>query len=317
MSKQPIEKQDFYPELISMMDQAQNAIHFYSISCCFGFYSKGLANFEKVFLAIRDRLSKIHAGRYLDVRILIKIDHENPIDTYAAERLAQLESRYAHTGDENYDRNVFRELSSEVPSFEAVQFLIVDGNNILISETQEEIYNEELDLVLNKSQRGKMFEKSDYSDEFGRYERLFEKTWNESAPLDIEVRYVSSRKLRYFLERYKGVHRAKNERDLHLLLTGYLQGLFDPSIVDFEATVGATRIDLLVGRRPHHLRHGIEVKFQADNNAINGIVGQIRDYRKEYEHLILIVGQPKYTPQKRLDLVNELKEIDVGLIEIK
>lgn len=317
MSIQPIEKQEFYPELTSMMDQAQNAIHFYSISCCFGFYSKGLANFEKVFLAIRDRLSKIHAGRYLDVRILIKIDHENPMDVYAAERLAQLESRYAHTGDEDYDRNVFRELSSEAPSYEAVQFLIVDGNNILISETQEEIYNEDLDLVLNKSQRGKKFEKSDYSDEFGRYQELFEKTWNESAPLDIEVRYVSSRKLRYFLERYKGVHRAKNERDLHLLLTGYLQGLFDPSIVDFEAAVGATRIDLLVGRRPHSLRHAIEVKFQADNNAIHGIVGQIRDYRKEYENLILIVGQPKYTPQKRSDLVNELKEIDVGLIEIK
>lgn len=317
MSKQPVEKQDFYPELVSMMDQAQNSVHFYSISCCFGFYSKGLANFEKIFLAIRDRLSKIHAGRYLDVRILTKIDHDNPIDTYAAERLAQLESRYVHTGDEDYDRNVFKELSPKSPFFEALQFLIVDGNNILVSETQEESYNEDLDLVLNKSQRGTKFEKSDYSDEFGRYQELFEKTWNESAPLDIEVRYVSSRKLRYFLERYKGVHRAKNERDLHLLLTGYLQGLFDPSIIDFEAAVGGTRIDLLVGRRPHHLRHGIEVKFQADNNAIHGIVGQIRDYRKEYENLTLVIGQPKYTTQKRLGLVNELKEIRVGLIEIK
>ena len=102
-----------------------------------------------------------------------------------------------------------------------------------------------------------------------------------------------------------------------MLLTGYLQGLFDPSIVDMESPAGATRIDLLVGHRPHHMRHGIEIKFQPDNKSIHEIVGQIRDYRKEYESLILVIAQPRYNAQSRLQLGNELKEIDVGLIELR
>ena len=300
-----------------MMEQARQSINFYSISCCFGFYSHGLANFEKVLLAIRDGLRRIVAGRYLDVRVLIKIDHENPVDVYAAERLAQLESRYLHTGEVDRDRNVFRELGRDVKRFEPLQYLIIDDHEILLSAIQEETYNEDLDLVLNKSQRGVHFEKDDDSQGFQKHAKLFEDIWNKCSSLDVEVRHVSRRKLRYFLERYKGAHRASNERELHLLLTGYLQGLFDPSIVDLETAVGGTRIDLLVGKRPHHSRHGIEVKFKPDNKAIHEIVGQLRDYRKEYEDLVLIVGQSKYTRQRREDLIGELNEIDVGLIEIE
>lgn len=317
MAKQPVEKESFYLELVNMMDQARQSMHFYTISCCFGFYSKGLSNFERVLLAIRDGLRRIVTGRYLDVRVLVKIDHDNPVDTYAAERLAQLESRYRHTGDIDADRNVFRELGRELKQFKPLQFLIIDGHDILLSAIQEEVYNEDLDLVLNKSQRGVRFERDDDVQEFQEHESIFTETWDKCSPLDVEVKYVSRRKLRYFLERYRGTHRAKNERDLHLLLTGYLQGLFDPSIVDLETAVGGTRIDLLVGRRPQHRRHGIEVKFQPDNKAIHEIVGQIRDYRKEYEDLVLIVGQPKYTTQRRQDLISELNEIDVGLIELE
>ena len=316
MSKRPIEKSEFYTELIGLMEQARQTVHLYTISCCFGFYSQGLANFERVLLSIKERLSKIHSGRYLDVRILVKVDHDNPIDTYAAERLAQLEHRFIHTGDSNSDRNTFKELGIESSGVEAVQFLIVDNRHILVSEVQEETYNEELDLVLNKSQRGLVFEKDDDPFVFQKYETLFENKWNESSRLNVEVRHVSRRKLKYYLEKYRGAHRAKNERDLQLLLTGYLQGLFDPSIVDFESAAGGTRIDLLVGVRPHHSRHGIEVKFQPDNKSTHEIIGQLRDYRKEYENLILVIGQPKYSPQKRRDLLSELNLIDVGLIEL-
>ena len=37
-------------------------------------------------------MSKKISGHFLDVRALVKVDHDNPIDVYAAERLAQLEA---------------------------------------------------------------------------------------------------------------------------------------------------------------------------------------------------------------------------------
>src|SRR6266576_1130483 len=112
MSKATIEKQEFYPTLIGLMQEAKRSIHFYTISGCFGFYSRGLSTFENVVLTIRDGLSRITSRRYLDVRVLVKIDHENPIDVYAANCLAQLESRFVHTGDREDGRNIFRRLSS-------------------------------------------------------------------------------------------------------------------------------------------------------------------------------------------------------------
>lgn len=316
MAKQFVEKQDFYQQIVAMMEEARYSIRFYTISCCFGFYSHGLSNFEVVMLSLRDGLRRIVNSQYLDVRALIKVDHENPIDVYAAERLAQLESRYLATGDSDTDRNVFRELRSDYKDVVAVQFMIIDDREILVSAIQEELYNEDLDLVLNKSQRGTRFERDDDTVEFQKYAQMFEDSWNASTALDVKIRHVSRRKLRYFLERYKGAHRASNERELHLLLTGYLQGLFDPSVVDLETTVGGTRIDLLVGKRPHHARNGIEVKFRPDNKAVHEIVGQVRNYRKEFEDVVLIVSQPKYSPQRRDDLVSELEDINVGLIEL-
>jgi hypothetical protein len=85
MVKQSIEKENFYLELIRMMELAQKSIKFYSVSCCFGFYSRGLANFQDVLRSIKNALSR-QGARYLEVKILVKIDRDNPMDMYAAER---------------------------------------------------------------------------------------------------------------------------------------------------------------------------------------------------------------------------------------
>lgn len=314
MTKRIIEQEEFYPELIELMGTARKSIALYTISCCFGFYSHGLKNFENVYLAIRDCLSKIISRHYLDVKVLVKVDYDNPIDIFAAERLAQLESRYSHTGKVDSERNVFRELGAEATT---VQFLVVDDGTMLISEIQEEFYNEELDLVLNKSQKGIIIAEDDDVKTFANYQKLFSKTWNASSFLDVEVSHVSRRKLKFILEKYEGARYINSERELQLILAGYLQGNFDQSIVDLELPLGGTRIDLVVGPRPHNKRHGIELKYHPTNKNVDEIVGQIRNYRKEYEHVVLIVYQPKYTAQRRRDLSNELKQIDVALIEWK
>ena len=312
MAKQPIDKDRFYSELTSMIELAQKSISFYSVSCCFGFYSRGLSNFEMVLRAIKNALSR-QGARYLDVKVLVKIDRDNPIDMYAAERLAQLEKRYVHTGIKHGERNVFRELG---PDLKPIQFLIIDDQSVLVSAIQEEVYNEDLDLVLNKSEQGVKFEKEDSPDEFNQNANLFGDTWQNSSKIEVQLRSVSRRKMKHLLETYKGTNAARTERELQLLLMGYLQGLYDPSIVDLETPTGGTQIDLLVGKRPHASRQGIEVKFGIDNDAIHQVVGQIRNYRKDFEDVLLVVGKPKYTPQRRADLVDELGKVDVGLVEL-
>jgi hypothetical protein len=243
--------------------------------------------------------------------VLVKVDHDNPMDVYAAGRLARLQARYLQTGSLIDD--VFREVG---PTFPPVQFLLVDDQLCLLTKIQKEHYNRNLDLIINKLQIGRQFSKTANKKQFEIYSGLFDQAWTKSSPIDASTRQVSPQRLKAFLKRYKGAHKARSERELHLLLTGYLQGLFDFSIVDCETTVGKTRIDLLVGKGAQHQRLGIEVKLASDDNSIDRIVGQIRRYRKEYADLLLVIANPKFSPQRRAHLVDELAEIGVGLVEV-
>lgn len=167
-----VKKEEFYPQLITMMNEARRSVHFYSISCCFGFYSYGLKNFKNIYSAIEDRLKKRFDGRYLDVRVIVKIDPDNPMDIYASGRLASLEGRFSNTADSESTREVFRELVGGPGEVEMIQFAIVDGERILVSGKQEEEYNEDLDLVLNISQAGSIFDADDDEKSLDRYKLI-------------------------------------------------------------------------------------------------------------------------------------------------
>ena len=58
MAKLSIDKTDFYSQSIRMIEESQRSVRFYSISCCFGFYSEGLETYGNVLLAIRHALSR-------------------------------------------------------------------------------------------------------------------------------------------------------------------------------------------------------------------------------------------------------------------
>ncbi|MFA4987510.1 MAG: hypothetical protein WC712_13085 [Candidatus Brocadiia bacterium] len=313
MSKTKVEKNEFYSRVIQLIGQATKSVHFYSISCCFGFYSFGIKNFEHVLTSIRDRVKLKRLGKYLDVRVMVKIDPDNPMDVFAAERLASLQAKYAHTGEDGRRREIFRELTE--PS--TIQFLVTDGEHVLASNVQEEEYNEELDLVLNVSQPGMEFEKDDDKDEYKRVDTLFESAWNVAIPLEQKKPRLSRGRLRSILQRYSGIRPANTEREFQLMLMGYLKGQIHPSIIDAEATIVDTRIDLLVGPKPHAQRSGIEVKFKTGDSDVNGIIGQLRNYRQNVEDLVLVVGAPEFSPQGRSRLVAELNAIDVALIELR
>jgi hypothetical protein len=315
MSKTIIEKTDFYKTLIDLMEHANKSVHFYSISCCFGFYSLGLKNFENVFLAIKDRLSKRVAGKYLDIRVLVKADKDNPMDTYALERLAYLENQFSLTTNHETKRTVFKQLELEGHTKENVQFILVDDTKILISKIQDEAFNLDLDLVLNKSESGSLFSKEEYSDDFNEHKFLFEEKWKSSMPLDVEIKQVSKRKLKYHLEKFSTGGTLKDEREVQLVLSGYLRGKIGLPM-NLESIVGRTRIDLSVGDGKMNERHGIEIKFKPDNNSVKEIIGQMEINRKNFESLFLLICKSKYNSEARSDLKAAINKNDVILIEV-
>jgi hypothetical protein len=316
MSKTEIKKEDFYKTLVDLMSHANKSVHFYSISCCYGFYSSGLKTFESVYLAIRERLSKRVSGRYLDVRILVKIDKDNPMDTYAMERLAFLENQFSHTSNDEHKRTVFKQLILDGRPNENVQFIIIDDEKILLSKVQDESFNLDLDLVLNKSEAGSLFSKEDHHEDFQVQKQLFEDKWKSSSPLDIEIKQVSKRRLKYALEKFTISGYEKGEREVQLVLSGYLRGRIGLP-VNLETPVGKNRIDLTVGLGPMINRHAIEVKFKPDNNAIKEIIGQMENYRKEFENLFLVICKPQYNQEARSDLNVAIAKNDVILFEVK
>jgi hypothetical protein len=308
-TKFPIERDNFYPELINMIEQSRRSVHFYSISACFGFYSQGLFTFEKMLLTIRHALERRIGGKFIDVKVLVKVDN-NPIDVYAAERLLSLERARFHMPGLDYDRNIFREVSEDAHQS---QFLIIDDKHIIVSGIENEIFNADLGLIMNQTPRAMRFEQKDDPAEFQRHADFFSHAWATSPPLALEIRPVSRRTLKFLLQKLGDLPNMKSEHELHLLLRGFLQGIFDPAIIAVETRMGETRIDLLFSGG----RYGIEVKLRPSNEDIHSIVGQLKHYRREFDgELELLVVQPRYTPQRKLDLLQELGEIRVGLTEL-
>lgn len=314
LTKQSVSKTDFYKNVIDLVNQATKSVQFYSISCCWGFYSYGIKNFEQVLSAIRERAKLKVGGKYLDVHVLVKIDADNPMDVFAADRLATVQGKLGKlTGEDGTTRPIFRELIEA----STVQFLITDGVRALVSDQQHERFNEDMGLVLNVSEDGLKFDKDDDPAEFQRLLDMFNSGWLSGIDLQEKAPRFTRRQLRFVLEGYTGVQPATDERELQLMLTGYLKGQVHQSIIDFEAMMVDTRIDLLVGPKPHHTRSGIEIKFKPEDRHIDVIVGKLRNYRDNYGDLVLVVGAPQFTPKGKQRLLLELRTLDVPMIEIK
>jgi hypothetical protein len=308
MTKVFIEKKNFDSQLIKLIAASQKSVNFYSISCCFGFYSEGLETYGNVLSAIRNAL-----GRKVDVKILAKVDYDNPIDVYAARRFAEVEIGFS--GRMRHDGVVFRELNTDA---EQLQFLIVDGERILLTSFQKEVLDENLGLVLNKVESGALFQANDDPVEFDKYLSAFMKTWTKSPPLQIEVKPVSRTMVRSFLYRWTAMPGTKNEHELSQLLTGYLEKLFNPLNVTVAPSEIASRIEITVRNRRRHERYGIEIKLNPDDEYANEIVGKLVGSQEKYDGgFELLVVHPKYAPEKGNHLRDQLSKIDIGLIELK
>lgn len=167
MAKVEVAKDQLYGEITDAIQNARESVRFYSVSCCFGFYSFGIRTLEQVLHAIWGRLCTQVAGKFVEVRVVIKIDNDNSMDTYAAGRFKKLESRLPQP------RDVFREMSTATGEEEMIQFVIVDGRRIVVSGKQYGEWNDTLDLLLNKTQAGSRFDRQDDETSFNAYAALF------------------------------------------------------------------------------------------------------------------------------------------------
>lgn len=309
MTKISIEKKYVYPEIIRLIAASQKSVYFYSISCCFGFYSEGLETYKKVLLAIQNAL-----GRKIDVKILAKVDYDNLIDVYAARRFAEVEIGF--TQRIHQDGVIFRELGIDA---EKRQFLIVDRQRILLTNFQEkDVPDETLDLVLNPVDDGTVYEARDDSVEFNKFLADFLEIWENSPPLQVDAKPVSRNMVRSRLRRWTAIPDMKNELELGQLLTGYLGANFSRLNVTVGKSVNANRIEILVRNRRRHERYGIELKLNPDDEYVTQILKKLTDSQEEYDGgFELLVVHPKYTPEKRKLLREQLSKIDIGLIELK
>ena len=170
MPKVSIDKSDFYKNVIEMVKHARKSAYFYSISCCWGFYSYGVRNFEHVMTAFRECAGTRWMGQHVDVRVLVRIDADNPIDVFAADCLATMQANLARYISPGETPNLVRELIEPA----RIQFLIVDDQQVLSTHMQYDNFNRELGLALNVSESGSRFEKEDDLEEYHRLGKLFE-----------------------------------------------------------------------------------------------------------------------------------------------
>ena len=92
-----------------------------------------------------------------------------------------------------------------------------------------------------------------------------------------------------------------------------MQGIFDPSLIQFEFPVGTARVDIVIANR-----YAIELKFKTEDNKITGIIGQITRYSQKFKHVFLVIGLPQYHSNWRNTLIAGLQDLpNVTLIEIK
>ncbi len=316
MEPATFKKEEFYPKLIELIGSAQKSVHFYSVSCCFGFYSLGLKNFENVLDALQDRLNIKLASRPLDIKVLVKSDIDNPMDKFALQRMAIVQKQYCEMNNSLQRDVIFKQLWLTGEPNENVQFIIIDNKTLFISQTQDEKFNATLGLVLNVSASGLLYQSKDEHENFAKYKDMFNEKWQISSKIEAEISKISASQLRYYLERFNLHGNDRNEREVQVHLAGYLKGITGLPITS-ETKIGMNRIDLTVGFDKVSERYGIEIKFKPDNNAIKEIIGQMEIYTTNFNQLFLLIAQPSYNREARNELIKALDKKKIMVIEVK
>jgi len=197
-----------------------------------------------------------------------------------------------------------------------LQFAIIDGRTAIVTEKQVAEHNDWLGLDVNLQQPGFVFDASDDLDALRRLEALFASKWSTTKQLDTAIPRISHSHLRERLQSFAGSHNATSERELQLLLLGFLEACVEAVSLYTETPVGGTRVDFTIGRRRVAERHAIEIKFQPEAGDLDRMLGQIQRYREQYDSLTLLVARPGWSPQLRQEIDDRMKALGIPLVVV-
>lgn len=278
---------DFYSLLMDRLERPWHTVDIYSISACFGFYSRGLKVFSGVLSAMRRALTNPEPYRTETIRLLVKAE-DHLIDGFGIQRF--------HEHLEPVGMEI-RRLERPHRRDDYVQFVLFDDDEVIFTKTQRGYRDEALGLGVNELAPAKVGQ--DASNDVSRHRRLFDQYWSQSGPFDfpriptlpqLELLLTAAFPVEYRPER--------QEREYEDQLFWLLHGVCDPQLIHRQYTFGTSRIDLVLGT-PNIRLLAIEVKLATDDeNALNRLVGQVRKYRALVRDVLVVLVGPNISPNK-------------------
>lgn len=304
----PIEvsSDDFYHEMNRLITQAKKSVWFYSVSACFGFYSKGIHVFENMIKALKDK-SEIRHPKY-DVRCLVKVD-DNGIDLFAADHLRPL----------NKKRDIVRQTKALTES-DNVQFILIDIDTdtpkLLYSNIQESRKTDILGISINKLAGGVFYNYN--CESVDRFKKVFDTKWSESIGLTEVVKELYVNRVMNLIRDFDAPQSPTNEACISHNLASYFRGNLGSDIVETERPCLDGRVDIVVGYAERGKKCvGIEVKYGINKQAMDSVIGQATKYKDACEKVIVYSVYPKYTQPEGRRFKKRLEEGDIIYIEIR
>jgi hypothetical protein len=301
--------QDFYSQLTEKLRHSWTTVDIYSISACFGFYSRGMRTFAEVLGAMRTALTNPDPFRTKRMRLLLTAD-ENRIDLFGVERFHQY---LEPVGLE------IRRLEKPEDRGSWVQFALFDGKEALHTRPQSGIHDEALDLGINKLEPAQLADSQRDAAKLHSLQDLFTTAWEASKFYDFPRIPTVGMLEEIFTSRFP-IHRSADmdekgyEDQLYILL----HGVCDPKLIHRQFRIGADTFDLVLGNPKIRLL-AIELKLATDDEGVlKRLKGQILSYRALVRDVMVLLVGPGISPRKLGDLEHEFRnDTHVRILHVK
>jgi hypothetical protein len=169
---------NFYDGLNKLISSATKKISIYSVSACFGFYSKGMHTFEDFAHALKEKLKN------KNIKCIIILKVEDFLDAYGIycltkyfENIQNIEIVFSPVKYDNGENRIMEE-------YDFVQYVIVDDSRVLVTTKQTQEINYFYDLTLNKLTESK------YEKKVGKINLIkehFQEKYKDSEPFPKQI----------------------------------------------------------------------------------------------------------------------------------
>ena len=302
---------DFYEALIERLQPQweTETLDFYSISACFGFYSRGMKVFSRVLDALWQALQNPDPFRIRKVRVLLYSD-EGPIDTFGVERF------HEYLEPVGLD---LRRLEKPTAHERWVQFAICNGSDLVSTRPQSGLADKALGLGINRLAPATQVSRESHPEEFAQASQLFTEAWDASNRFDFpKIPTVAQLKrvlkTAFPIERSVELKEADYERQLFALL----HGMCDRQLIHRQFALGNHRLDFVLGDPSHRLL-AIEIKVASDDESeIKRLRGQIETYKKIVKDVLVVLIGHGISAQKLGELNRDYdKDDNVTILHLR